>query len=121
VIVPSRRLIWVLALAGFPAVVIQAVIPQARIATVALIVSVMLAALVDALLRKRVFDGLHVELPGLLRLVQGRETHIAITIHNGNHPGRRIRIGFAMPAGIEMEPEEQSVDLPAAVSRRVAP
>jgi len=117
VIVPSPRLIWVLALAGFPAVVIQAVIPQARIATVALIVSVMIAALVDALLRKRALHGLHVELPGLLRLVQGRETHIAVTIHNGNHPGRRIRIGFAMPPGIEMEPEEQSVDLPVAVSR----
>jgi len=117
VIVPSTRLIWLLALAGFPAVVIETVLPQARVALVALIIVVVLAAVVDAILRKRAFAGLKVELPGLLRLVQGREAHIAVTIHNANHSARRIRVGFAMPPGVDMEPEEQFVDLPAAVSR----
>jgi uncharacterized protein (DUF58 family) len=117
VIVPSRRLIWLLALAGFPAIVIEAIFPQARVAAVALIIAAVLAATVDASLRKRALDGLKVELPGLLRLVQGREARIAVTIHNANHSGRRIRIGFAAPPGVEMEPEEQSVDLPAAISR----
>lgn len=116
-IVPSTRLIWLLALAGFPAVVIETVLPQARVALVALIIVVVLAAVVDAILRKRAFAGLKVELPGLLRLVQGREAHIAVTIHNANHSARRIRVGFAMPPGVDMEPEEQFVDLPAAVSR----
>lgn len=116
-IVPSTRLIWLLALAGFPAVVIETVLPQARVAAVALIIVVVLAAVVDAILRKRAFAGLKVELPGLLRLVQGREAHIAVTIHNANHSARRIRVGFAMPPGVDMEPEEQFVDLPAAVSR----
>ena len=37
--VPSARLIWLLAFAGFPAAVIEAVIPQARVAAVAIIVA----------------------------------------------------------------------------------
>ncbi len=116
-IVPSTRLIWLLALAGFPAVVVEAMVPQARVVAVVLIIAVVLAAVVDAMLRKRAFEGLKIELPGLLRLVQGREAHVAVTIHNANHSARRIRIGFAMPPGVEMEPEEQSIDLPAGVSR----
>ena len=115
--VPSPRLIWLLALAGFPAVVIEAEAPPARVAAVTLIVAVVLAAAIDAMRRKRAFQGLKVELPGLLRLVQGREAHIVVTIHNANHSARRIRVGFAMPPGVDMEPEEQSIRLPAAVSR----
>jgi len=117
VIVPSRRLIWLLALAGFPAVVIEAIVPQARVAALILIIAVALAAVIDALRRRRALDGLKVELPGLVRLVQGREPRIAVTIHNDNRSGRRIRIGFAAPPGVEMEPDEQAIDLPAATSR----
>jgi len=117
VIVPSRRLIWLLALAGFPAVVIEAIVPQARVAALILIIAVALAAVIDALRRRRALDGLKVELPGLVRLVQGREARIAVTIHNDNRSGRRIRIGFAAPPGVEMEPDEQAIDLPAATSR----
>ena len=116
-IVPSRRLIWLLALAGFPAVVIEAIVPQARVAALILIIAVALAAVIDALRRRRALDGLKVELPGLVRLVQGREARIAVTIHNDNRSGRRIRIGFAAPPGVEMEPDEQAIDLPAATSR----
>jgi len=117
VIVPSRRLIWLLALAGFPAVVIEAIVPQARVAALILIIAVALAAVINALRRRRALDGLKVELPGLVRLVQGREARIAVTIHNDNRSGRRIRIGFAAPPGVEMEPDEQAIDLPAATSR----
>ena len=116
-IVPSRRLIWLLALAGFPAVVIEAIDPQARVAALILIIAVALAAVIDALRRRRALDGLKVELPGLVRLVQGREARIAVTIHNDNRSGRRIRIGFAAPPGVEMETDEQAIDLPDATSR----
>ncbi len=116
-IVPSPRLIWLAALLGFPAVVVEAVIPQARGAAVALIAAIFLAALMDAFPRGRVLADLRIELPELLRLVQGREAHIPVTIHNGKNRGRRIRIGFAMPQGVEAQPEEQSIEAPAAISR----
>ena len=40
-----------------------------------------------------------------------------MTIYNGASGRRRIRIGFAMPDGVEWKPEEQSIDVPAAISR----
>jgi len=115
--VPSGRLIWLVALGGFPAVVLEAVVPQVRVAAVALIIVIVIAALVDGMLRKRALAGLKVELPELLRLVQGRQACIPVTIHNDASPGRHIRIGFAMPPGVEAEPDEQWVDLPAGISR----
>jgi uncharacterized protein (DUF58 family) len=119
-IVPSPRLIWLAAVVGFPTVVVEAVIPQARGAAVMLIAVILIAAVVDALLRRRALADLKIELPELLRLVQGREAHFPVTIHNGRNRGRRIRIGFAMPEGVEVQPEEQSIEVPAALSRAVS-
>ncbi len=122
-IVPSSRLIWLVAVVGFPAVVVEAVlgahVPRARGAAVMPIAAILIAAIVDALLRRRALADLKIELPELLRLVQGREAHVPVTIHNGRNSGRRIRIGFAMPEGVEVQPEEQSIEVPAVPSRAV--
>jgi uncharacterized protein (DUF58 family) len=83
----------------------------------ALICAVAAAAIVDAMLRNCALDSLTIELPALLRLVQGREASIPVAIHNGKGGGRQIRVGFAMPPGVEVEPDQQSIELPAAVSR----
>jgi uncharacterized protein (DUF58 family) len=116
-IVPSPRLIWLVAVLGFPAAVVEVVAPQARGVAAMLIALLLLVTIADALLRDRALADLNIELPELLRLVQGREAPIPVTIHNGGKRTRRIRIGFAMPEGVNADPEEQSIDLPAAISR----
>ena len=90
-IVPSRRLIWLVGLLGFPALVVEAVLPQARGAAAMLIAVLFLVTIADALLRARALADLKIELPELLRLVQGRDAQVPVTIHNGGKSARRGR------------------------------
>ncbi len=113
-IVPSARLIW-LAVLGVPAVVVEALVPGARPAAAVLVTALCAAAVADAALRTRALAGIRVELPPLLRLVQGREAQILVRIHNASHTARRIRLGLAVPEEIAAEPEEQWLSLSAQV------
>jgi uncharacterized protein (DUF58 family) len=123
-IIPSARLIWLTALVGFPAMVLEALAPTSGgakegvytgVLAGALLVAIVLCAFADAMLRSHAIDGITIELPPLLRLVQGRDAQIPVMIHNSSRT-RRLRIGFAMPDGVEVEPEQQMVDLVAATT-----
>jgi len=113
VIVPSTRLIWITAAVGFPAAVVDVLVPSARTVPVVVIVAILIAAITDAVMRTRALAGIRVDLPVLLRLVQGREAQIPVIIHNAQAQGRRLRVGFAFPDGVEAEPEELCLNLPS--------
>ncbi len=115
-IVPSTRLIGLVAFVGFPAAVVEAVVPQTRGAAIVIILALAIAALLDALLRHRALDGVKIEVPDRLRFVQGREARVPVTIRNDSKRLCRVRIGFAMPEGLQAQPEEQWIDAPAGVS-----
>jgi uncharacterized protein (DUF58 family) len=115
-IVPSARLIWIVAAVGFPASVAGALYPGARIAAAVAIAGVTLVAFLDALLRGRTFAGIHVELPDLARLIQDRIATIRVRIHNPRTEALRIRIGLAAPEGVEADWEDQLVILPAGAA-----
>ncbi len=116
-ILPSTRLIWIVALAAFPAVVAEAVLPRVRGGAIAVIALILAVAIADALFRGRALAGLKIELPERQRLIQGRETPVSITIHNERDQGRRLRIGLAVPEGLALDPEEQSIEVPGGASR----
>lgn len=116
-VVPSSRLIWLAALLGFPAILVETLVPQMRGVAMLLVLAIAVVATIDACLRRRALAGLRIELPELLRVVQGCETQVSVTIHNDLNHARRVRIGFTMPDGLEAQPEEQSIDVPAAISR----
>lgn len=108
--IPSSRLIWLVVIAGFPAAMLAALSPAMRLTAALLLVSVAMAAAADAFLRSRSLDGIRVELPLLVRLFKDREGEIRVRVYHAD--SCRIRLGIAVPEGIEAEFEEQDVDLP---------
>jgi uncharacterized protein (DUF58 family) len=115
-IIPSARLIWIFAGAGFPAAVLGALLPSARIAAAAAIAAVMILALIDGLRRDRSLSGIHVDLPDLVRLIQDRVATVRVRIQNPQAKEMRIRIGLAAPESVEAEWEDQQVILPAGAA-----
>jgi uncharacterized protein (DUF58 family) len=109
-IVPSARLIWLVALIGFPAAVIGGVPGRAIVATLAIV------AAADAAMRKRALSGIGVVAPELVRAFKDRGGQIAVRVENPSKRARRIRVGIAAPQGIESADEEQVVDLPAGAA-----
>jgi uncharacterized protein (DUF58 family) len=110
--VPTARLMWLVAVVGFPAAVLAAMLPETRAVAIAALVLVVAVALGDALLRDRALAGIRVELPILARLFKDRDGEIAVRIHNATERGKRVRIGIPAPEGLKMPTEEQLIELP---------
>ena len=110
--VPSPRLIWLVAVIGFPAAAIAALWPAAWLIAIMTVAILVVAAAVDAAMRSRALDGIRVELPDLLRLFKDRDGEIRMRILNETRRARRLRIGLVAPEGIETDLEDKAVDLP---------
>jgi len=110
--VPTPRLIWLVAAVGFPAAVLAAMVPETRVIAIAAIVLVAAAAVGDALLRGKALAGIRVELPPLARFFKDRDGEMAVRIHNPTQRKKRIRIGIPAPEGLKMHDEEQLIVLP---------
>ncbi len=117
--IPSSRLIWLTAILGFPATLADALLPSTRPAALAILAALGIAALLDALIRRRPLTGIRVELPGLTRMFEGRDAQLPIRIHNARGTAHRLRVGFAAPNALALDPEDQWLDLPpgAALSQ----
>ena len=116
-IVPSSKLIWLTALVGFPALLLQALVQRAAAPALALVATLLLAAGVDAALRSHTLRGITLQMPELVRWTQGRAAAFSLIIHNRGTAAREIRVGFEDPSGLEFQPEDQIVKLAAPVSR----
>jgi uncharacterized protein (DUF58 family) len=110
--VPSARLIWTFTLVGFPAAVAAGLAPDLLIPMLAIIGVVVVAAFADALIRNRSMAGLRVQTPELARFFKDRAGEIRVRVHNPSQRARRLRIGIAVPEGLEAAAEEHTVDLP---------
>src|SRR5580692_10548882 len=110
--VPSARLIWTFALVGFPAAVAAGLAPDLLIPVLAIIGVVAVAAFADALIRNRSMAGLRVQTPELARFFKDRPGEIRVRVLNPSKRARRLRIGIAVPEGLEAAAEEHTVDLP---------
>ncbi len=110
-------MIWVVALAGFPAAALAALSAEARVG--ALVCLVVLAAVIvgDVLMRDRALNGVRVELPELVRMFKDRAAEIRVVVHG--RAGSRVRVGVVVPEGIHAEAEETDVELPAETSEFV--
>jgi uncharacterized protein (DUF58 family) len=110
--IPSARMIWVVALVGFPAATLAALSPSAR--TGSAVCLFMVAAIIfgDALIRGRALRGVRVELPALVRMFKDRPVEIRVRVFNAT----RVRIGVVVPEGIHADSEETDVELPSETS-----
>lgn len=110
--VPSPRLIWLVAIVGFPAAIAAGLDPQLLIPMTAILSITAALAILDAFLRNRALAGIRVETPELARFFKDRAAEIRIRVHNLSKRARRLRIGIPAPPGLESSEEEQVVDLP---------
>jgi uncharacterized protein (DUF58 family) len=111
-VIPSARLIWLVALAGFPAAALGAVEPAARTGAFAVMAVVAIAVVGDAAFRRCALAGIRVELPEMVRSFKDRDSEIRVRIHNQRAAARRVRIGIVAPEGIETSTEDQLAALP---------
>lgn len=112
--IPSSRMIWTVALLGFPAAVAAALWPEGRIAAGLLLGLLAVVIAGDAWMRDRALAGIRVELPELVRMFKDRAAEIRVRVHNVS--ATRIRVGVLVPDGMQAETEEIDVDLPGATS-----
>jgi uncharacterized protein (DUF58 family) len=110
--VPSPRLIWVVALIGFPAAALAGLSAEMRPAALAGIATLGLIAGIDAWLRGRALRGIRIETPELVRFFKDRDGEIRVRVHNDLKNARRVRVGMAAPEGIEAAGEDVLVALP---------
>lgn len=111
-IVPSSRLIRAIALVGVPSVLGSALLPATATVSGVVMAGLLLAIVVDAIVQARVWDGIDVRLPTLLRLIQDRKFQIPVSIHNSGRRKAALRVGLAFPTGTEARQSELSVDVP---------
>ncbi len=112
--IPSARMIWVVAAVGFPAAALAALSTDARLPAIVCLIGVALLIGVDATMRGRALDGVHVELPELVRMFKDRAGQIRVMVKKGS--SARVRIGVVVPDGIDAGFEETDVDLPSQTS-----
>jgi uncharacterized protein (DUF58 family) len=115
--IPSSRMIWVVALVGFPAATVAALSPEARVASLICLMVVAGIIFGDALMRGRALEGIRVELPPLVRMFKDRTAEIRVLVHTVS--ASRVRVGVLVPEGIHADAEETDVELPSETSEFV--
>src|SRR5271168_4820395 len=110
--VPGSRLIWVVALVGFPAAVMAGLSAGARTAAFAAIAIMAVFVIVDALLRGRALAGVGSATPPLVRFFRDRDGGIRVRVRISGGGARKIRVGLVAPEGIVAVSEDMTVSLP---------
>jgi uncharacterized protein (DUF58 family) len=105
--------VWFVVVVGFPAALAAALFPAQRGIAIAALVVIPVLAIIDVLLRGRNLNGVRVELPDVLRLVQDREASVRVRIYNVRARAIELRLGLPAPEGIDAGWEDQRVALPA--------
>jgi len=108
-------MIWVVALVGFPAAIVAALSPSARVGAAVCLLAVAALVLCDAVRRERALRGIRVELPALVRMFKDRSAEIRVRVHHA----QRIRVGVVVPEGISAEFEETDVESPSETAEFV--
>src|ERR1035437_6738319 len=115
--IPSARMIWIIAMVGFPAATLAALWPEGRLAAGVCLGGLAVVIAGDALRRESALQGIRVELPELVRMFKDRPAEIRVRVHNVS--AGRIRVGVLVPDGIQAESEETDVELPSQTSEFV--
>lgn len=119
-IVPTSRLMWIFGLIACPALTLAGIEPEQRSLGLAAAGSVLVLAVIDALLGRNLLGPLVAELPAIARIVKGREGILPLRLQ---HEGCRIstvRLALALPPGFQSSKPELVTGLPDAPASRYA-
>src|SRR6266850_5685369 len=113
-IVPQARLLFWIAVVVLPFATLAGVYESAALLSLAMIASLLLAVLFDALLSFNSLKGVSLKCPPILRGSKDREAKIEIQITNASQKRMRIRMGLGLPQQIETRDEILDLALPDA-------
>jgi uncharacterized protein (DUF58 family) len=117
VIVPAARLLAWVSILGPPLAVLGTASPEAAAASGVVGAAFLVMTLADALLAPRRIRALGATLPELVRLTIGREGRIEIDLANPDQRVRRVRVGLALPDGLESPVDSLAAALPPSTPR----
>jgi uncharacterized protein (DUF58 family) len=110
--IPSVRMISIVAAVGFPAAAVAALAPAWRLASFAALACLAIVICADALIRRSALAGIRVELPELVRFFKDHAGEVRVRIHNESKHASTVRVGIVAPQGLETAAEEQTIRLP---------
>ena len=111
--VPSARLLWVIALVCVPAALVGALVPGAAIPAVLFVVVLLVVAGFDAFTSRGNLDTVQVMAPELVRLYRDREGQIPLRVVRENPSAQLMRIALPLPDSMETTDEVRSVTMEA--------
>ncbi len=109
--VPSGRLLRLVAGGGFPVAVAAGLIPAARPAALAAAIAVMCLLLADAWLSRGLLSGVRIRTASPIRVYWARAARLSLECTSGG-PGGSFRLGIPWPETLVSPFEEQTVALP---------
>ena len=112
-IVPQSRLLLWVAVVVLPFAVVAVVAPEASLLAGMCIVAVGALALLDAVLAQGSLEGIHAELPPVVRLSKDRPGVIDVQIRNERQQSKRLRLGLPLPRELHSPDEDLWAVLPA--------
>lgn len=110
--VPSTRLLWLVAAVAFPAAVTGALVPGWQLAGWLIGVACIAAALLDAALGRVSLNGISTVETDVAHLYKDRAATIRTMLTHQSSNSKRIRIALDLPPSFEAKDEELRVDLP---------
>src|SRR5687768_331589 len=115
-ITPRARLLWVFAIAGWPALAFLVLYPDLAAVCLFLLVAFALIALADAILSGGRLEKITTVFPETVRLVKGRKGALEIRLENGSAKPLPLRLALDFPPEILVEEEEMRVQLPSSAA-----
>ncbi len=111
-LVPRTRLILWSAGILLPFATIGALAPASMPVALLCIGAFILAAVADASLAPATHHGVRAELPGVVRLQNGRGGTVSVHLYNNSAQPRLVRVGVAFPPDFEAADSDRFVQLP---------
>ena len=101
-LVPTYRLIYGVGLVYLPLSLLMVMVSSIALPVIFVVFFGVIAIAVDAYRCKGRLEGIHITLPEVVRISKGRQARFKVQIENRKLKVRRLRLGFAFPAEIEI-------------------
>ena len=111
-IVPSRRLLWLVGLLLFPVAALGALLPGSGWLALAMLLAIAAVVLVDLLLSRGALDDVTLAVASPQRLFLHREQKLPVRITSLQ--ARRLRVGLALPDSMDAAFEDTWLGVPGA-------
>ncbi len=115
-LVPTTKLIIWIGLIFIPVSVLAAVMPAVTGIGIGLSTGLLVVAIADATVSRKLLAGIRVTLPAVVRLSLGREGEMTLSIENDAAKVKQLRLGLAFPREIVSASEDLTTRLPGETS-----